>query len=74
MCIKSLPDYKIFGLDQIASMFSRLSKYGLTNYQTTNFRLFQTERVCRRRFQISRKWQKVIKRVENNVGKGEIAG
>ena len=24
----------------------------LTRYQTTNFRLFQTERVCRRRFQI----------------------
>ena len=26
--------------------------YGLTHYQTTNFRLFQTERVCRRQFQI----------------------
>ena len=25
---------------------------GLTHYQTTNFRLFQTERVCRRQFQI----------------------
>ena len=24
----------------------------LTHYQTTNFRLFQTERVCRRQFQI----------------------
>ena len=44
----------------------------LTHYQTTNFRLFQTERVCRRQFQIQRKWQKV-KRVENTVGKGEIA-
>ena len=32
----------------------------LTHYQTTNFRLFQTERVCRRQFQIRRKWQKVI--------------
>ena len=42
----------------------------LTNYQTTNFRLFQTERVCRRQFQIWRKWQK---QVENTVGKGEIA-
>ena len=30
----------------------------LTLYQTTNFRLFQTERVCRRQFQIWRKWQK----------------
>ena len=25
---------------------------GLTHYQMTNFRLFQTERVCRRQFQI----------------------
>ena len=33
---------------------------GLTHYQTTNFRLFQTERVCRRQFQTWRKWQKVI--------------
>ena len=33
---------------------------GLTHYQTTNFRLFQTEKVSRRQFQISRKWQKVI--------------
>ena len=32
----------------------------LTHYQTTNFRLFQTQRVCRRQFQIWRKWQKVI--------------
>ena len=32
----------------------------LIHYQTTNFRLFQTERVCRRQFQIWRKWQKVI--------------
>ena len=27
-------------------------KITLTHYQTTNFRLFQTERVCRRQFQI----------------------
>ena len=26
----------------------------------TNFRLFQTERVCRRQFQILRKWQKAL--------------
>ena len=32
----------------------------LTHYQTTNFRLFWTERVCRRQFKIWRKWQKVI--------------
>ena len=29
-----------------------LKMYDLTHYETTNFRLFQTERVCRRRFQI----------------------
>ena len=38
------------------SMFSER----LTHYQTTNFRLFHTERVCRQRFQIWRKWRKVI--------------
>ena len=39
----------------------------------TNFRLFQTERVGRRQFQILRKWRKSSKQVENTVGKGEIA-
>ena len=32
----------------------------LTHYQTTNFRLFQSERVFRRQFQISRKRKKAI--------------
>ena len=41
----------------------------LTHYQTTNFRLFQTERVCRRQFQIWRKWQKVIQTGRNHTGK-----
>ena len=27
-------------------------EFDLTHYQMTNFRLFQTERVCRRQFQI----------------------
>ena len=35
----------------------------LTHYQTTNFRHFQTKRVCR----------KLSSWVENTVGKGEIA-
>ena len=39
--------------------------------QTTNFRLYQTERVCRRKFYENSK--KSPKRVENTVGKGEIA-
>ena len=45
----------------------------LTPYQTTYFRLFQTERVCRQQFQIWRKWQKAIQQVENTAGKWEIA-
>ena len=34
---------------------------GKTHYQTTNFRLFKTERFCRWWFQIWQKWQKVEK-------------
>ena len=34
--------------------------YYLTHYQTTNFRLFQIEGLCRQQFQIWRKWLKVI--------------
>ena len=48
----------------------------LTHYQTTNFRLFQTERVCRRKdenFKFNENGRKLPKRVENTVGKGEIA-
>ena len=33
----------------------------LTHYKTTNFRLFQTERVCRQQIQIWWKWNKVIR-------------
>ena len=32
----------------------------LSHYQTTNFRLFLTERVCRRQFQVLLKWQKTL--------------
>ena len=39
----------------------------------TNIRLFQTERACRRQFQIDINGRKLSKRVENTVGKGEIA-
>ena len=44
----------------------------LTQHQMTNFKLFQTERVCRRQFQIRRNGRKLSKRVENTVGKGEV--
>ena len=45
----------------------------LTLSQTTNFRLFQTKRVCRRQFQIDENGIKFCKQVENTVGKEEIA-
>ena len=35
----------------------------------TNFRLFQTERVCRRQFQFWQKWQKVIQTGRKHCGK-----
>ena len=41
----------------------------LTHYQMTNFRLFQTERVCRQQFQICQKWQKVIQTGRKHCGK-----
>ena len=37
--------------------------------QATNFRLFQTERVCRWQFQIWRKWKKVIQTGRKHCGK-----
>ena len=41
----------------------------LTHYQTTNFKLFRTERVCRRQFQIWWKWQKLIQTGRKHCGK-----
>ena len=41
----------------------------LTHYQVTHFRLFQTKKVCRRQFQIWRKWQKVIQMGRKHCGK-----
>ena len=52
--------YKIKFLDK---------QHKLTHYQTTNFRLFQTERVCRQQFQIWQKWQKVILTGRKHCGK-----
>ena len=45
----------------------------LTLFQTTNFRLFQTQRVCRRQFIFDENGRKFSKRVENTEGTGEIA-
>ena len=44
----------------------------LTLSQTTKFRRFQTERVCRRQFGVEN-GRKFLKWVEKNVGNGEIA-
>ena len=41
----------------------------LTLSQTTNFSLFQTERVCRRQFHIWWKWQNVLQTVTKHCGK-----
>ena len=41
----------------------------LTHYKNTNFRLFQTERVCGQQFQIWQKWQKVIQTGRKHCGK-----
>ena len=54
---------------QLLTNLNLSSTNSLTHYQTTNFRLFQTERVCRRQFQISQKWQKVIQKGRKHCGK-----
>ena len=46
---------------------------GLTQYQTTNSRLFQTEEFADDNFKFDKNGRKLSKQVENTVGKGEIA-
>ena len=46
-----------------------LGKEGLTLSQMTGFTLFQTQRVCRRQFRTSRKWQKILERGRKHGGK-----
>ena len=48
---------------------SKITKFLLTYYQMTNFRLFQTERVCRQHFRIWRKCKKVIQMGRKHCGK-----
>ena len=48
-------DESLLPFSLFPTMFNSLFQGPLTHYQTTNFRLFQTERVCRRQFQIGRK-------------------
>ena len=48
--------------------------YGyLTRYQTTNFRLFQTERVCEENFKFDENGRQLSKQIENTGGKGKNA-
>ena len=56
----------------VASIFSLSPNifYPLTLYQTTNFRLFQTERD---NFELDENGIKFFKQIENTAGKGEIA-
>ena len=60
---------------------SKIGKWENTGYQfflltlskTTNFRLFQTERVADDNLMFHKNGRKFSKRIENTVGKGEIA-
>ena len=54
-------------------MHNNKNNYELTHYQTTNFRLFQTEVFADDNFRFDENGRKLSKRVENTVGKGEIA-
>ena len=64
--------YKIYWKRRVKSTCSfHSSSYSslLTLSQTTNFRLFQTERVCRRQFKIRQKWRKIIPSGRKHCGK-----
>ena len=49
------------------------STFALTLSQMTNFRPFQTDRVCRQQFKFYENGTSFSRWVENTVGKGEIA-
>ena len=69
--------FQIVYLFKVLNIFQNMSTnkkaiqtfYVLTLSQTTNFRLFQTERVCRRQFQICGKWQKALQTGRKHCGK-----
>ena len=60
-------------LSIVSKSFNMHSDAELTLSQTTNCRVFQTERVCRRQFQVDKNGSKLSEWVENTAGKGEIA-
>ena len=59
----------IYGCGSFQFIFIAFGCFLLTLSQTSNFGLFQTERVCRWQFQIWWKWQKVIKMSRKHCGK-----
>ena len=60
---------KFFTLDTCLLVNNFFIRCCLTLSQTTNFRLFQSWRVCRRQFQICWKWQKALKMGRKHCGK-----
>ena len=57
---------------KLASKATKVAKDSLTLFQTTNFTLFQAERVCRRQKILNWwKWQKVLRKVKEHCGKKE---
>ena len=60
-------------LEELARIGYGLNRSQLTLSQTTKFRLFQIEKICRRQFYFAGNGRKFFKQVENTVGKGEIA-
>ena len=50
-----------------------LTDFSITHYQTTNIRLFQSERFADDNFKFEENGRKLSKWIENTVGKGEIA-
>ena len=69
IALKISPFPKLFSKD-LYSRNQGLSGKGLTHYQTTSCRLFQT---ADDNFRFDKNGRKLSKRVENTVGKGEIA-
>ena len=66
------PGFDVSAVPTSNFSFSHSVLYQLTHNQTTNFRLFQTERVDFN-FKFDENGRKLSKQVENTVGKGEIA-
>ena len=54
-------------------LYVPIEEGNLTLSQTTNFRLFQTKKFVDKNFKFDENGRKFFDRVENTVGKGEIA-